>query len=298
MPDKGVNYTVQLFAKTEQTGPFDERETKAGLRFFTPDAKGAHQDLVMYENGKLVIGTDDADEDLPQDVAFVKSVLQEFKGKLDQRDMDQERKKGIWADRRRAVIRRALWSTGIAGGLAATVLGVPWGAIGHDISEAGKSDVTKFDEHRYRLPASPAVGAVGKTITPAFSQELYSNPNLTVTKVPRVSEADDPQDEHGYYDYPLDQELSVPSPLREIIITSSKPGKNCQAARIHNFELGARLLAWTDFVGATGQSRASELKIDVEAKNTKFNMPAVVACWYGQERNKSDDPRIVFKLRR
>ncbi len=162
--------------------------------------------------------------------------------------------------------------------------------VGGPIYVASTIDLPRhrdYDERGYALAGGTelTLGA-GSEGNPEFSKQLYEDTKLATHKMPTLlTEEDD-----GFVGSSQDMNLDVTDTLRNIIIFSSKPGKNCSTATLDKAPLDTRLVAWTDFTAPDGTSRADELSVLYETDKVKV-------CWNGEERSINDDPRVVVTLR-
>ena len=199
-------------------------------------------------------------------------------------ERNEKWQKQLASERRWGRVKRTVAVAGVLGMAGASVYGlaqVPW-------SEITDTDAENFDEHEYAIedPAQPiTLGEQG--VHPLFSDELYERESeeLGYLDIPTMAGGEDSVTETSQLT--TDEATS----LRQVVITSSKEGKNCEVVALNDrLPLNAELLLWTDFANPDGSPRNEEL--DVSLSNE-----ALAVCWNGEERNDDDDPRVVFELR-
>lgn len=324
---EGMTYTVRAFAQRGQADVFEKRGIEAGLRLFSPDHKatGLYTDLTFYESGVARVGITDSEdtEALDATFAFAKSLMQELEKVIEKtKEEKAESAQAAYEAKEEAKARRArnrrerfrsFRRAGALGCVALVSTGAAYGLLteqfgdtsqitqkigeGFDrVANVFRGRANRFDAHNYRLSGGNT-GGVNEIVVPAFSQGLYNDTRLSATELPRVNHKVDDDNNLGESTYPYDDDLAIADGLREIIITSSKDGKNCQTAKVDHITIGSRIVAWTDFVGTGNNSRADELTIRLRPRTPESTSPIVEACWNGRENNDNDDPRIVFDLR-
>lgn len=278
----GTKFKARAFVSKLADTPFGEESVTSGIRFYSPD--GNYRELTTYDSGVMLFGTNTNDAELSADVGFAQTILK----KLDTVVTDKEYKITLERSRKRHKRQDAIRTAGKSALalVAASAAAVGLYKIATDRIIPGAPE--RFDKKHYTIPGGN-VFAVGQQGHPAFSSYVHDAKKLGKNKVPRVNHPD----KKGYRGgniHPYDGTMDTSDGLREMIITSSKPGDNCQAITVHSMKLDAKATVWTDFVKPEGKSRANELNVALTDGKLRL-------CWYGQELSKKDDPRIVFQVK-
>lgn len=170
---------------------------------------------------------------------------------------------------------------GIAGATALT-------AIGFGVIAGGKkiADIEPYDydlDPRVHVPVGGTPHTIGDpAATPDFDKVFLNDPILSRAKVPDMST--DEESESG------DPYLGADNILRDVILTSSKEGKNCVTIELSDkVGIDSTLKSWTDFVDENGVSRADELSVE-------YNVGETEVCFIGEETSDEDDPRVILRV--
>jgi hypothetical protein len=278
----GTKFQARAFASKLARSPFGEESIVSGIRIYSPDAK--FKELTTYDSGVLLFGTDTGDEDLSADLSFAQKILKELDTVVTDKQYTATLEKRRKQRRREDAIKKTGKSAIALVAASAAAFGLYKVATDYIIPGAPE----RFDKKEYAIPGGNIL-RVGETEHPAFSKYLHDNKSLGRNKVPRINHPDKSGNRGGNV-HPYDGTMDTSDGLREMIITSSKPGKNCQAITVHSMDLDARATIWTDFVNTEGKSRANEL--DASLLDGKLRL-----CWNGQELSNKDDPRIVFQVK-
>lgn len=240
------------------------------------------------------------DVDSPAQVEWTMSVLTRLAEKIEAIDTAEEaalqaeqkhlqQEHATRRQHRRSIMKQVggmtlKWGGGLLGATAA-VTGLVYGI--------GKIDIEPRQDIDDRLKRTQLAGGTVFTLgstesTPEFSRQAYEDSLLGRNIIPYLdlnSDRTSPKISSSQ-----DNSLGLDDTYREIVLTSSKPGKNCEEASVDKVPLDTRLVTWTDFAGPTGQSRADEFKV-------KYEVGKVKVCWNGEERTIDEDPRVIVALR-
>ncbi len=230
----------------------------------------------------------------PVDVRYVEKAQNEIvrrmqmaefkKVELAQKELEESQKERAehWAHRYRR-IKHAMRVTGKFVGITAAV-GLVGGA-----GFVGCRALLNYEPYDYdsdpgvEVPdqSTATVLSIGDADSaPAFLEDFMSNKKLLRGAVTVV----DSDDSH------YDTSLGPDDVLREVILRSSEPGKNCANVDVADgMGLGSKVLAWTDFIDENGKPRNNELSV-------KYGSGFVKVCFIGQEKDDNDDPRVILKL--
>lgn len=220
--------------------------------------------------------------DQPEHLTAVRTLLQSLTDTQQKQQIRKRQDEESAAARQKARRREAVAGVARTAGKiarragAVAVAGVAVAAAVYGIS---KIDIKDFDDADLTLEGGTEL-VLGSTGSPQFSRELYDSDKLDRNDIPNLFD----NTETG------DQQLDMDNLFRDIEITSSKDGQNCESAEVERVPIGTRLVAWTDFTGPDGTSRADELEV-------MYTTEKVEVCWNGEELNDDDDPRVVVALR-
>lgn len=220
----------------------------------------------------------------PAHVELAKSILQEFAHQhVEAKHIADENvaQRRIEKSKHRHEVAGIIGRASLKAAKVATALVAAGGIIGGAVYGVGKIHISHFDDKKLSLIGGTEI-SIGSTGHPEYSPKLFSNKQYSEVQIPDLVELPNAATP--------DMGLNPKQTLREVIILSSKKGKNCETRAVKRVPLDTRLVAWTDFTGQDGQSRADELDVDYKVGELKV-------CWNGQELGPEDDPRVVVALR-
>ncbi len=267
-------YEALAFVECVEDKAFGEHEINAGLKLW----RGLRErpikstKLYFYADGTFFVQSSrDIDhEAVGEDVTLAQSILKDLQEKIKK---NEER-------RFNQRVRIAL-----CGGMAILAAAAVFGMSKIEIENTEDDD---FDKKGYVLTGGQST-KVGKTITPAYSEELRTNPKLAPGEVPVANFC-------PKYGTCSDTPVTPADGLREIWIYDNREGNNCASVDVSNATAGSRLTAWTDFRDRNGNSRADELTITLHRPSVSGDT-AINACWTSQQEHEDQAPRIVFDIK-
>lgn len=197
------------------------------------------------------------------------------------------KKTGAWWDgknwREKRTYRRVLF--GAIGAVAG--LGITGGIMALAHSQTSKpSAVETFDEQGFGLDGGTVL-SIGESGHPEFSFDLLQSEELAASEIPELGDHDS-IDQAGNFGPNVNDGQDVEdkadiSNLREIVMNSSKDGKNEETVYVDFDSPEDQVRVWTDEA-----DRTDEFTVTVDNDS-------VTVRWDGQERENEDDPRIVLQ---
>ncbi len=217
----------------------------------------------------------------PEDYKLIKSIQQTIaeKASVLAEEKALERKTEAKYRHQRMTEKLQKYARRVGGTVVAGIVLVGGGKL---ISQIDIAESYSFDKDpEVIVPEGGTVLHIGdRPASPDFVAEFMSDNTLSRRNIPDV---------HSGSGSVSASPLKPTHVLRDVILTSSEEGKNCEHVPLEDVHLDSQLVAWTDFVGSNGEMRNDQLEV-------QFSLDVARVCFIGEETSDEDDPRVILQL--